>query len=228
MILSERLLRETAREYALRELRGNIISLELAPGSSVSENELAKELGISRTPVREALLELSKWNLVEVYPQRGCVISHIDFDIVEEAVFFRRVMETAVVAEICDSITENEINELTHNIQLQEFYFNRNEPKKILELDDEFHHSLFRMTNKNRIYGLMSGMLSNFDRVRALSLISVKDIKIVSDHKAILNAICTGDKQLAQDFIVKHLSRYKLDQQEIVEKYPNYIKKTFI
>ena len=75
MIVYERLKRETAREYALRIIRQNIISLDLEPGSRISENELASELGISRTPVREALIELSKIKVIEIYPQRGSYIS---------------------------------------------------------------------------------------------------------------------------------------------------------
>ncbi len=226
MVISEREARENAREYALRQIRENIISLKLKPGSSVSENELARELGISRTPVREALQELAKSNLIEVYPQRGCIIAHIDFDIVDEMVFLRRVLEKAVVEELCDCITEENIQEIEKNIQLQEFYLNNKLPDKIIELDNEFHRSLFIMCNKERIYNLMEGTQGHFDRIRTLSMYSVKDIKIVADHKAILSAIKSGNKTLAAEFIVKHLSRYKLDQSEIIEKYPDYFYKS--
>jgi DNA-binding GntR family transcriptional regulator len=227
MVTSNRELRESAREYALRQIRQNIISLKLKPGSGVSENELAKELGISRTPVREALQELQKMNLIEVYPQRGSVISHIDFDIVDEMVFLRKVLEKAVVEELCSCISEEDLQELDRNIQLQEFYLDNKNPQKVYELDNEFHHSLFIMCNKERIYNLMSGTQGHFDRIRALSVYSVKDIKIVSDHKAIVNAIRLGNKELAAEFIIKHLSRYKLDQNEIVEKYPEYFMNSY-
>lgn len=224
MDIYKRAFKENAREYALRQLRENIISLNLKPGSSVSENELAKELGMSRTPVREALQELQKIKLIEVYPQRGSIISLIDFEIIEETVFLRRVLEKAVVEELCDIITEEKLLELEKNIKLQEFYLDNRSPQKIIELDNEFHRSLFVMCNKERIYNLMEGMLGHFDRIRTLSLYSVKDIKIVADHKAILNAIRLNDKNLATEFIVKHLSRYKLDQSEIIEKYPEYFR----
>ncbi len=222
MDITKRVLNESARDYALRQIRNNIISLKLKPGSIVSDNELAKELGMSRTPVREALQELQKINLIEVYPQRGSVISHIDFDIVEETVFLRKVLEKAVVEELCDCITEEKLKELEKNIKLQEFFLDNRSPEKILELDNEFHRSLFVMCNKERVYNLMEGMLGHFDRIRTLSLYSVKDIKIVADHKAILNAIRLNDKKLSGEFIVKHLSRYKLDQGEIMENYPKY------
>lgn len=105
MRILARRLRETGRDYALRNLKDNIIHLELKPGSMVSENELAAQMGLSRTPVREALMELSKVRLVDVYPQRGSAVALIDYDLVEEARFMRSVMECAVVELVCRMAT---------------------------------------------------------------------------------------------------------------------------
>ena len=80
MNLLERLPRETGRDYALRNIKENIISLELAPGSPISENELAAGMGLSRTPVREALIELSRVKIVEIVPQKRSTVSLIDYD----------------------------------------------------------------------------------------------------------------------------------------------------
>ena len=93
MILKKRYSRETGREYVLRVLKDNIVRLELEPGSRISENELAAEIGVSRTPVREALIELSKSKIVEIYPQKGSYVSLIDWDLVEEAQFMRLTLE---------------------------------------------------------------------------------------------------------------------------------------
>jgi DNA-binding GntR family transcriptional regulator len=225
MLVTKINIKETAREYALRVIRNNIISLELAPGTPVSENELAKELGISRTPVREALLELSKVHLVEVYPQRGCVISLIDWNIVEEAVFMRRVLEKAVIENLCEVITEEDIMELEQNVQLQEFYLNNSMQQKIFELDNEFHFKLYSMCNKERIFHIMEGFMAHFDRVRTLSLVTVKEIKIVNDHRMIINTIKERNKEQVDAVIEKHLSRYKLDYSEMIEKYPDFFQK---
>ena len=222
MIISTRESRESAREYALRLIQENIIKLNLKPGTAVSENELAKELGISRTPIREALQELQKMNFIEVYPQKGSVISHIDFEIVEEMVFLRKVLEKAVVEDLCGRISEENLQELDRNVQLQEFYLDNHNPHKVYELDNQFHHLLFVYSNKERIYNMMEGTQGHFDRIRTLVVYSVKDIKIVEDHKAIVNAIRNNDRALAAEIIIKHLSRYKLDQKEIIKKYPDY------
>lgn len=227
MDISLRDSKESARDYALRQIRENIISLKLKPGSEISENELAKELGISRTPVREALQELQKMNLIEVYPQKRSVISLIDFNIVDEMVFFRKVLEKAVVEELCSCITEIDLQELDKNIKLQEFYLDQRNPQKIYELDNGFHRMLFAICNKERIYNLMEESQGHFDRIRTLSVYTVKDIKTVADHKAIVNAIRLKDKEMAAEFIIKHLSRYKLDEQDMIENYPDYFKKDY-
>ena len=104
MHLLERLPRETGRDYALRTIKENIISLDLAPGSLVSENELSAEMGLSRTPVRESLIELAKVKIVEIIPQKGSVVSRIDYDLVEESRFMRHVLECAVVELDCEQL----------------------------------------------------------------------------------------------------------------------------
>ena len=75
MILLERNKSENARAYALRVLNYNIVTLELEPGTLVSENDISAALGLSRTPVREALIELSKNHLVDIIPQTGSYVS---------------------------------------------------------------------------------------------------------------------------------------------------------
>ena len=96
MTILEKERSENARSYAVRVLLYNIVHLELTPGSSVSENELSSALSLSRTPVREALIELNRIGLVEIIPQKGSYVSKIDYDIVEESRFLRLVMENAV------------------------------------------------------------------------------------------------------------------------------------
>ena len=112
MKVSERYGREIGREYALRVLKENIVMLELEPGSRISENELASELGLSRTPVREALIELSKGQIVEIYPQKGSFVSRIDWNLVEEAQFMRLTLERAVIRLACQGLEEEKIQGL--------------------------------------------------------------------------------------------------------------------
>lgn len=224
MHVTERYAKETGRDYAFRMLRENIIRLELAPGSMLSEKELADELKLSRTPVREAMIELAKGGVVEVYPQRGSVVSLIDYDRVEEARFMRNVLECAVVGLICGQISQADLEVLEENVQLQKFYLESHSAAKLLELDDRFHQCLFEIANKPHIYDLMDSISIHFDRVRSMSLSVVKDLKIVSDHTAILEAMKKGKKEQATALMEKHLSRYKIDEAMLREQYPAYFK----
>jgi DNA-binding GntR family transcriptional regulator len=207
----------------MRILKSNIISLELAPGSVISENEMASLLGLSRTPVREALIELGKVNIVEIMPQRGSRVLLIDYNLVEESRFLRLVLESAIIRQVCELKEPQDFSELQENLKLQEFYLENPSPSKLLELDNQFHKELFRLANKMRCYQWMiDGMEIHFDRVRSMSLSAVKDIKIVEDHRAILQASCQRDANQAVAIVTKHFSRYKIDEQVIRAKYPDY------
>ena len=218
----KRLAKETVREYAYRALKHNIVTLALEPGSMLSENKIAAELGISRTPVREALIELAKMQLVEVFPQKGSRIAKVNYALVEEARFMRLVMEKAIAEMMCDVATEEQLRGLDELLRLQEFYLERSSPLKLLELDNEFHRRMFEICRMNQIHYLMSGIMTHFDRVRSLSLQVIKEIKIVGDHRAILSAIRAKDKAAAARSVTEHLSRYRIDEDLIRAKYPQY------
>ncbi len=223
MHIEPRQAKETAREYAFRQLKDNIISLDLEPGSMVSENEIAAQLGISRTPVREALIELSRVNVVEILPQKGSRIMLIDYDMVEESRFMRLVLEREIVRLLCTLENRPDISYLEENIRLQQFYIEHTNPERLLELDNQFHALLFQLANKVQCYGWMiDGLSVHFDRVRAMSLNAVKDIKIISDHVDLVQAIKDRNVTLAEQLMEKHLTRYKIDEITIREKYPNY------
>jgi DNA-binding GntR family transcriptional regulator len=220
----ERSAKESARNRAYRILKDSIINLQLEPGSMVSESDLAANIGLSRTPIREALMELSKTKIVEIIPQKGSLISKIDYDLVEESRFLRLVLELAVVELACDSACEEDLLELEENLVMQDFCVSNSNADKLLDLDNQFHKKIFYIANKLQTYYLLETMSVHFDRVRKMSLNTVKDIKIVSDHQSILKAIKEKDKAAAKQHMEKHLSRYKIDDALIRQKYPSYYK----
>lgn len=222
---SERQPKETAREYALRMIKYGVINLELVPGSMVSENELAARFGLSRTPVREALIELSKTQIIEILPQKGSRVSLVDYNLVEEASFLRRVLEVAVAEELCRSAEDLDFGRIHENLRLQEFTLEHPAPPRLLELDNQFHAELFRLCNKSHIHSLIHGMTTHFDRVRAMSLLSISRDRIVKDHHTIMKAIEGRKVQEARSAMLMHLSRYQFDKTELWAKYPGYFKR---
>ena len=222
MRLLDRLSRENNRDYTLRLLKENIISLDLAPGCQVSEAELAAQLGLSRTPVREALIELSKVGIVMITPQKPSVVASIDEKLVEEALFLRKVLECSVVELVCGTAAPQDIAHLEEIIQLQSFYLGRNSLDQLLLTDNQFHELLFHIAQKDHIHALTQNFSIHFDRVRRMSLDSVENLKIIEDHSSILAAIRENRPSLARELMQMHLSRYKVDVAAIREKYPQY------
>lgn len=218
MQITERQSFENGRDYALRTLRENIINLELKPGSMLSEKDLADEMGLSRTPVREALLDLAKVNIVEVLPQRGSRIALIDYTVVEDFRFTRNLLECAVVELACKLAKREDIRALGENLLLEEF--NIKNPEKLLQLDNAFHRQLFEIAGKVQTYEMLNSYSVHFDRVRNMALYTLKDIKIVEDHRNMLEAIAEPNGLEARRIMEKHLSRYKVDEKGIRENYP--------
>lgn len=222
MQVMQRLPRESGRDYAYRVIKDNIIRLELAPGSYISENELAAELGLSRTPVREALIELARAKVVEIAPQKRSVVAPIDERLVEEARFSRDVLECSVVQLVCQMATDEDLEKLEENVRLQEFYRENGQIAAIMELDDQLHKMLFSIAQKPQVYELVQSMTIHFDRIRSIALNDIRDLEIVTDHRRIVDSIRARDPQQASQFMRLHLNRCGVDAMAIREKFPQY------
>lgn len=216
---------ETARQYAYRTLRENIISLELEPGSPFNDVEMSQLIGISRTPVREAVIQLSEESrIIEIFPQRGMRIAQIDVELVEEARFLRQVLEKAAVELVCRQAGEEDIGWLDENVRLQEFYLEGGSTDKLLELDNEMHKKLFSICHKELTYNMCQRLAIHYDRIRSLAVTNVKDHKIIEDHRKLVEAIRQGDSKGAVDIMEKHLNRWMINEELFRSRYPGYFK----
>ncbi len=222
--LPERLPRETGRDYALRVLKENIVNLEIAPGSQISENELSAALGISRVPIREALSELEKVRIVEIQPQKKTSVLLIDPVLVEEARFMRSTLEDAVIGEVCMQRTEQDLFRLEENLTLQDLAFRSNALDQVMIKDNEFHRYFFEISRKPEIYQLMQTLQIHFDRVRNLTLHTIIDRKILEEHEAIFRCIRERDVENARIRLRAHLERVQVDSSVVRKAYPQYFK----
>ena len=116
----ERKTGETARRYAYRAIKNRIISLDLKPGAPFNDMEFAAQLGVSRTPVREAVIQLGEESrIIEIFPQKGMRIALIDVELVEEARSLRTLLEKSMARMACDMAGEEDIRWLSENVRLQ-------------------------------------------------------------------------------------------------------------
>ena len=224
MYVTQRQQGESGRSYALRTIKENIVRLELAPGSKVSESEIAAGLGLSRTPVREALQELSRERIVEIYPQRGSIIALVDYTLVDKARFMRQCLECGVADVLAQRAGTMDFSALRENLELQEYYLRSGNLDKLLELDNQFHQELYRLAGYENCYRMMAGMYLHFDRVRWMATQSVNQEPCVEDHRAIYQAIVEGNSREAAEVVREHLMRYRVDETKLRREYPGYFK----
>ncbi|WP_227939291.1 GntR family transcriptional regulator [Alkalihalobacillus deserti] len=210
------------RVYEL--LRERIINLELTPGMAISENEVSDMLQVSRTPVREAFLRLSQEGLVNVYPQKGSIISLIDWEQLEEARFMREVLELATISIACKDFPVTYLMELTSNLEEQERCIAEKRYEDFFKFDDQFHSIIYLGCKKARIWNLLQNMMSiNFSRVRILSISEQLNIdKLLSQHIEIVNSIKNQDPIRGEQVTREHLNLIKVDREELFRKFPNY------
>ncbi|MDE1548637.1 GntR family transcriptional regulator [Jeotgalibaca caeni] len=213
----------SAREFSLRVIKEKLISLEIKPNTMMSEKEIASELNLSRTPIREAMIELSKSQIIQIIPQKGCYVPKIDYNLVNESRFIRLQLEKGIIEELCNRNQEIDFSELEENLKLQAFFVEQEDIDRFFEMDNLFHKQFFILTGKLQTYQLTETMQIHFDRVRRMKLENVKESKeLLQDHEELLEAIKEKNVERALSLIELHLSRYQIDKQKIQEKYGSY------
>lgn len=218
---------ESNRIYVYKTLRENIINLNIKPGSSLSEKDIADLLNVSRTPVREAFIQLSHQDLIDIYPQKGSYISLIDMDIVEQSRFMRETLETAVVKLAAEILSPDIFFDLDKNLNMQNFCIQEENYSQFIKYDDTFHELLFRGTKKGRVWDSIQNISAQFSRTRILRLSSIAPSMwntFYQDHKAVLNAIKEKDPKKAEDLMKLHLTRVKFYTKDLIKEYPRYFK----
>ncbi|WP_153463403.1 MULTISPECIES: GntR family transcriptional regulator [Sediminibacillus] len=213
----------STRSFVYETLKKRIIELELEPGHKISEQEIAADLEVSRTPVREAFLKLSQENLLGIFPQIGSIVSKIDLNLVEEGRFVRENIERAIVREACQKFGEEQLFHLESNLAMQELCLEKGSYSRLLELDDQYHLLLFEGCNKLRTWKMIRQMNSHFDRLRVLRLASDLDWDVlVSQHRDIYNYIQQKEADMAEKLILEHLNLVNYEKEELKLAYSNY------
>ena len=214
--------RESARDFAYRVIRHNIIELKLPPGSTISEKSLCEQLQLSRTPVRESLIDLSRQHLVDIRPQRGTNVSLIHPELVHEGHFLRALVEEAVVRDVCNMIDDNSLRQLESNLLMQKYFAENNDIDEFISLDTKFHKKLFEIASKSATYQIVADFQAHLDRGRKLSLQFVNIGNLVQDHMNILRGIREHNPDVATEYMRHHLSHVLKDQYELMKQFPQY------
>ncbi len=188
-------------------LRLAVIQLQLRPGFLLSEAEVAKQLGVSRQPVREAFIKLAEIGLVEVRPQRGTYVKLISRREVENARFIREAIEVAVVRRACEAASKADIALMRDIVARQKLVSVTGDLAGFLRLDEALHQSISRSVDCEQAWQLLENLKAQMDRVRYLSLPYETPIDVlIAQHEAIVNAVDAGDPDQAEKKMREHLA----------------------
>lgn len=191
-----------------RQLRASIVSMELPPGSRISEHELAAKFGVSRQPVREALIALAKAELVAILPQRGTVVAGISASRMMQARFIREQIEAGVARKACERpIADPERQTLQELIHQQKAALGRNDIGAFKTADERFHQGLARAAGLELAWQTIGDIKSHLDRVCHLTLTDAAAMSpLIGQHQAILDAVSAGMADQAEAAMRFHLT----------------------
>lgn len=186
------------------ELEAAIREVRLVPGAPLSETELALQLGVSRTPLREALARLAEQRLVTVISQVGTAVSLIDMSQVEEAAFIRSALETAAFAKACAS-SSRDVEPMREILVRQENALAGQDANGFFESDEALHQEVFRLAGYPHVWNLVRGSKSQLDRLRRLHLPeALASRHVINEHIEIVDLLEAGDSIAGARLIEAH------------------------
>ncbi len=189
-------------------LRRAIVSMELPPGTRLSEQEIAATHGVSRQPVREALIGLARTRLVDIQPQRGTVVVKISTRKMMEARFVREAIETAVARRAAQSFTPAVRVRIDDLLDLQHKAAARNDHGTFQRYDELFHIALAEGAGCALAWEAISDIKAHMDRACHLTLTSSQTmLELVVQHRAIVAAVDEADPEGAAEAMRLHLSQ---------------------
>lgn len=218
-----KLRRVTTADAIFDRLYNDIVSLRMRPGIALQEKRIAEEFGVSRTPVREALLRLSEGGLVDIYPQSGTVVSRVPVSAIPEAVVVRKALEAATVESATRIATERDIARLDAIIGRQKALALIDDTSGFHEEDEAFHEAISQIAGYPGIWAILKTVKVQIDRARRLTLPALRRMdNVVQEHIVIRDAIAAHDVEGAHRAMMHHLSAVIPDVAELRTRYPDY------
>ena len=190
-----------------RILRENILSGKCAPDEELKEKTIGEELGVSRTPVREALRQLELEGLVTIIPNKGAYVVGISRKDIRDIYEIRSRLEGLCAKWACSHITKEQLDELEENIYLSEFHAGKEgHAEQILELDNKFHEILYEASESPVLKHTLSDFHHYVQRVRKITLADPKRaVASNEEHRKIVEALKAKDSKKAEELATIHM-----------------------
>ena len=216
--------RVRASDWVFDDLAERICKVDLVPGASISESELAAHYGVSRTPVRAAIASLADNDLVRVRPQVGTRVSLIDLDEVAQAQFIRESLETNALRYACEA-DDRDFSVIEATIAEQHRIAKTGDPEAFFLADEAFHRQTFELAGYGGAWSVVGRRRFQLDRIRRLSIRPPQPHKLEElcyEHEEIVQHILNRDTERAVEKLRIHIRRYIIDSPALRQAYPSY------
>jgi DNA-binding GntR family transcriptional regulator len=202
----------TASAKIYSDLRAELVSLQRRPGEAISEAEIALSYGVSRTPVREAILKLADDGLVEIFPQSGIFVSRIPVAALPEAIIIRKALEETTARLAAERATSSQVLTLHSLVERQREADAANDSDAFHQADEQFHAGIAEVAGHPGIWTLIQQVKIHVDRYRRLTLpLQGRIAHAIAEHETILAAIEARDPDRARAAMEAHLDRLLRD-----------------
>lgn len=193
-------------ESVYYQIRRNILSGKYRPGKAVTEMEVSNDLGVSRTPVREAFKHLESEGLLELRPNRGAVVVGIGKTDIEDIYEIRSLLEGRAAERAALQADEESLKQLSEIIDLTEFYVERENYDRVTEMDDRFHQTIYELTGSRILQRILKELHAYAENIRERSIREPGRAKLMlEEHHAVLEAMQAKDPALAGQRMVQHV-----------------------
>ncbi len=194
------------REVVAETLREAIVNGTLNPGERLMEIQLAEELGVSRTPVREAIRKLELEGFVVMIPRRGTYVADLSIKDINEVFEIRTALDVLAAGLAVERITEDELEQLERLLVEIGELIETDDTDRIVEVDSQFHDVLYRASRNDRLVGIINNLREQFTRFRSISIqYPGRMVKSVEEHRRLVEAIASRDTELAQQIAREHM-----------------------
>jgi DNA-binding GntR family transcriptional regulator len=197
---------QTAAMQVHDRLRYEIVTAALPPRQPLSEQELTARFGVSRTPIREALLKLAEEGLVDIYPQHGSFVAPIRLSDVYDAQFVRESLECAAIGLAAEKIDAEQSRSLSAVLDRQSVFHKVGDNDRFFDADEEMHATLMAIAGHPQVWRQVESAKAQMDRVRHLTVRRpLKRNAVLSEHQAIIDRVLQRDSAGAVEALRTHL-----------------------
>ena len=205
--MTERAKAVNLTEQVYDALRRDILSGRYQKGDALTEMGVADELNVSRTPVREALRQLEQEELVAIRPNRGAVVVGIEKMDFQDIYYIRSLIEGIAAERAANTASDEDIRALEERVELMEFYLEKKNYEKMLEMDDSFHHMLYELSGSRMLARILKELHIYAAMIRQASMRQEGRAEhTVREHRAIYEAIAQHDGATAKACAIAHIS----------------------